>query len=365
MKTKSTLALIAISILIFSSCKKDKKNNNPAPVPPGPTDTYNPPPAGGGYYFCFKKNSTDLCWTKNFTDLTMFSSKLKGTQIIGFGKDTLVAYCDGKIYFGNVLNPSDFKSITCSKFPKYISCINKVIVCTAIDGFNYYLGYCDYKNGQTQVTYSLLNSGRYFTSPIQHTGTELIATAYDNNISASIVAYTRDGINWAYKGAPISFPTGSDMQFKNYSNVYYAIGNSNVKSTTDTSFATGSWTTLNLNINQNTSDTSGFYQSEILRKDGNNWVSYGFVYSNVSGNQVPAKNVSTDNGATFTTTLLNGLPLKQFYYAVTKTHVLAFAYDWDLNNGSYIKYVSTDFLNFTLVNSAVEVNQINNSHYVE
>lgn len=366
MKKLNTLSILILSLVLLISCKKDKNNSDPTPVTPAPVDTYNPAPAGGGYYFAKKNTSSELCWTKNFSDFNLFSSKLKNVTTFGFGKDTFVVFQDWNIYFGNIYNPSDMKTITCSRYVQYLSCINNVVVCYAIDGNNYYLGYCDYKNGEREITFNFLNNGETITSPIQHTGSELIAGGYNSSVSTPFLAVTKNGKNWSYKGVPSSFPTYNDAIFKNYNNTYYALNKFTIRTTTDTSFASGSWSNNIINFWPNTSDTIGSYQSEFLHKDGSNWVSYGCIASVASGKYIPAKNTSTDNGATFTTTLLTGLPLEQYFYAVTKTHALAIVYDNVANNGTYKTYISSDFVNFsqtTILN--IDPNVFKNSNYFE
>jgi len=353
MKKTISISILLVTALFLLSCKKNKKDSEPtpSPTPPGPTDTYNPPPASGDYYFFIDgANNPTLSWTKNFTDFRIYSSKLDGVNIFGFGNDTIVVYKGGTIYFGNVYNPSEMKTITCSKYVQYLSCINNVVVCYAVDGNNYYLGSCDYKNGERDITFNLLTVGETITSPIQHAGNELLAGGYNSSASLSFLAVSRNGKNWSYKGVPSSFPTTFNSIYKNYGNAYYAINPYFVKTTIDTSFASGSWSNTTFNSGQNTSDTAGYFNNDVLRKVGVNWISYGSVYSSASGNYIPAKNISTDNGATFTTTLLTGLPIKSSFYsfAFTKTHVLAYIYDSVANNGSYLTYVSSDFVNFSL-----------------
>jgi len=352
MKNVNFLVTILLSLGILLSCKK-KDKTSPAPTTPsGPTETYNPPPSGGGYYFFINSENSAISWTKNFTEAKEYNSKLTGISTFGLGKDTLVVYKNGTIYFGNIYNPSDMKTITCSRYVQYLSCINNVVVCYAVDGNNYYLGYCDYKNGERAITFNFLTNGEYISGPIQHTGGELIASGYNNNLSVNFIAITRNGKNWSYKGLPSGVPSGNDVAYKNYNNTYYAISPYNFKFTNDTSFASGSWSSNSVGIWQNNSDTTGSFQSDVLRKHGTNWISYGNVYSTASGKYLAAKNVSTDNGVTFSTTLLNGLPVKQCNFAFTKTHILAMVYDDVASNGTYKTYISSDFLNFTQLNNA-------------
>ncbi len=367
---KLYFVLLLIPFLFVNGCKK-KDEGQPAPEgTPPPPDTYNPPPTEGGYYFFKKIVSGELCWTKNFSDNRFFSSKLKNIGVFGFGKDTVLVYQQGNIYFGNIFNPADFKSITCSRYVKYISCINNVVVCYAEDNNNYYLGYCDYKNGERAVTFNLLTNGEHLTSPIQYVGDLLIAGGYNNSANLKFIAITRNGKTWSYKGVPYFISTYSDAIFKNYNNTYYSINPNSFNSTTDTSFASGSWSTNFVNITQNTSDSSGYFQSMFLRKMGTSWISFGSIHSSVSGKNIPAKNVSTDNGVSFTTSLLNGLPSNQtmydYYFAVTKTHVMAYIYDLEANNGTYKAYISTDFLNFSQVSlSGVSASMFLESNCIE
>lgn len=340
MKQSKIISIFCLTLLILNSCKK-KDEPEPEPAPIIPSDTYNPPPAGGGFYMV-NNGLNGLSWTKDFITFTKYSSKIASSSCIGFSGDTVLIHTTDKVSFGNVYNPADFKSVSCSKTPSSISWINGVIVCYATDNSGKYLGSCNFKNGESSVTFTLQPTNIYFGT-LYNVGHAVVSSGSENgNI---ILATTTNGRSWWYRSVPSSFPSGSSPTFKKYNGIVYAFNSSGTaSSTSDTSFASASWTSIPINVFQNTTDSAGYFSSSIIRKQGNGWISYGYVYSAQSGRYLPAKNISTDNGATFTTSFLVGVPNTSPFYAITKTHVMASCYDNTANLN--VPYVSSDALNF-------------------
>jgi len=339
MQFKLIPLLIFISSVLAVSCKKNKKTDNTPPPPITPSSSYNPPPTNSDFYMINHENQ-GLCWTKDFLTFKKYSSKIGESSCHGYIKDTILLQVNNKIYFGNIFDPENHKTIDCSKTVNTVSWINGVITCFADEHPNKYLGSCDYKNGETQVTFTLLSSSDYY-----YTFTNLGHAVVCATISGDL-AYTRDGKNWQLKSATgISF----DTRFRKSGSTFYKYSsNGNYSHTTDTSFATGSWTNIqSFSSTNNTSDSAGYFQHTNARISPPQITIFGYIYT-PANNYVPAINVSNDNGNTFATTLLNGIPVQKFtgpVYAKTSNHTLVILYD----NVSfkYVPYVSTDNLNFT------------------
>lgn len=341
MKKTNLPYILLFSMLLLIACKK-KDETEPEPAPVVPVDTYTPPPAGGGFYFV-NRNSQEFSWTQDFITFKKYSSKIQFADCFGFANDTLLVYHNDKVTFGNVYNPADFKTVTCSKDLVYLSWINGVIVCYTSNNTGRYLGSCDFKNGESSITFTLQPTSIYF-GPLQHVGHAVVSVGSENG--NSVLARTTNGKSWWYSSTPPSF-SGGTLYIKKYNGVMYAYNSSGfIFSTTDTSFASTSWTNPTFTLNQNTTDTVGYFQSSFLRRQGNGWISYGYVYSTQSGNQLPAKNVSTDNGTTYSTSFLKGIPNnKPYTYALSKTHSMVNFYDNSVND--FVLYISPDFLNHT------------------
>ena len=290
------------------------------------------------------KNLQEFSWTQDFITFKKYSSKIQYAGCFGFANDTLLVYHNDKVTFGNVYNPADFKTVTCSKNLVYLSWINGVIVCYTSDNNGKYLGSCDYKKGESTITFTLQPTNLYFGT-LQHVGHAVVSVGSENG--NGILASTTNGKSWRYTSTPSSF-SGGTMFIKNFNGVIYAYNYAgDISSTIDTSFASASWTNHSFTIGQNTTDTVGSFQSILLRRQGNGWTSYGYVYSTQSGKSLPAKNVSTDNGTTYSTIFLKGIPSnKPYTYALSKTHSMANFYDNAVND--FVLYTAPDFLNYTV-----------------
>jgi hypothetical protein len=189
-------------------------------------------------------------------------------------------------------------------------------------------------------------------------GHAVVSQAFLPSSSSYSIAVTSNGKDWSYKSSFASASVYLD-HFKKFNNTFYAYGSNNIFYTSDTSFAGVSWNTHTMNISQNTSDSSGVFYNKVLRRENNNWVSYGYVKT-PSNLNLAAKNTSTDNGVTFSTTLFTGLgnsSTLEPVYAITANAVFA---RWFLH-GPY--YVSTNQLNFNLHPS--NLNQYTAQHFNE
>jgi len=345
MKRAKFICVILLSATLIFSCKKEKKSDPGPSTPPTPTDTYNPPPAGGGFIMA---NFTDkgFCWTKDFISFTKYSSKLSnGWLFFSYAGDTIITHKSNSntISFGNIYNPSDFKTINTAKALNAVSYIHGVVIGYAIDNNNYYIGHCDFRNGQTDMSFTLLPAGVQFAGDFCNVGHAVVSFVSVNNVS--LLALSRDGKSWAFKTTAAGFVPHSEFVIRKYNGVFHAIfGSGYFFTTTDTSLVSTSWTQNSGQIQTNTSDSAGIFNCFKYRKEGNNWVGYGYIYNSASGNNIPAKNVSTDNGSTYTTELLTGIPVGKWYsYILTKTHAVVTYFD----NSQYRAFISSDFKNFT------------------
>lgn len=339
---KLNLMLIAISLIgIFSCKKKDKSDTAPSTNNTGPTVTYNIPPAGGNFYVV--ASNLHVYWTKDFQSFSEYSSAITQADKV-FGKgDTLfiVNVTTNSISFGNVYNPSGFITVTCAEKPISVSCIKGKLVVFAQNGSNYYRGYCDFKAGQTSVTLNLLPAGTEFRK-MNGLDYVVMGTAYVGG--NGYVIFSKDGINWNVTGKSIGIFSNF---FKDGATVYLS-SNMYLESTTDTaSYGSANWNSLP-NVQNNSSDSAGSYNPQRIYKRGNSIHAPGYIQTGY-GNYIYANNVSTDGGATFTTTRLGGIPLNfggtngnGFYF--TRTHGLIFR-----GTTSPQLYLSTDLSNYSLI----------------
>lgn len=341
METRFISVLTTIILISFVACKKDKKkvDSHIQPAPPDPTASFNPPPAGSDFYMINYENQ-GLSWTNDFITFNKYSSKIDESSCFGYIKDTVIVYSNNKISFGSISNPKDHKEINCSKSLHEISMINGVITCYGTDGVGRYLGYCDFRNGETQVTFTNLTNGEYYYG-FSNLGHAVVAVM-NQSASNFTLTYTRDGKNWINRNVS---GFSSSTLFRKFNNVFYGYSSASYMSTSDTSFKESSWFNYHsFTQYNNTSDSAGIFNYNFTRRNSSTLVLLGHV-NTPSGNKLPAKNVSLDNGVTFTTSLLNNVPSNYWRYALTSTHTGVFVFD-NLNN-NYIPFVSTDQISFS------------------
>ena len=346
-----SLMLLLAVVLSFTNCKKKETTEDIVE----PVVVTNPPPAGGDYWIINKSN-THIYWTQDFVTFNELSTSLIGTPYM-FG-DTLVCVSNtsnaATISYGSIFNLSNFKTISSSKTFPSIGFIDGHFVAQTIDGNNYYLGYCNAKNGESNFSYTLQQNGVYFEHfyRIRNVLMTKIHTSIGSNMAYSY--FSNDSLKWMATAVPISgcnYYDGGNNLLVGY---YYG----QLATTSDINLNSATWSSItNLNYT-NTSDSIGTFNfnnfvSSPTNNSGlyivnNKWKVFGYVNVSSNDHNLPAVNTSTDQGATWQTTLLTGIPSDipphsniNYRCLVSKTSTFI------ASNNDVFK--STDGVNFTKV----------------
>ncbi len=341
-----SLMLLLVVVLSFTNCKKKDTTEDIVE----PVVVTNPAPVGGDYWLTtmpYSQNNS-VFWTQDFETFHELSTDLKSaTQVFLMG-DTLIVNCNSKIYYGSATNPSGFKSISSSMTASKIGYINGILVATSVDGNNYYVGYCNTKKGETSINYTFLSSINY--SDFKYVRNTLITNITTGMGSTGAFSYfSNDSLKWM----ATTFPFSNGKYYDGSNNMIIGF-DGNIHTTSDIDLNTATWNHIYVSGNYtNNSDSSGNFMSSSYFNINNEWKVYGTISSSITGNTISAVNVSTDQGATWQTTLLTGITYEHYYDSytcfVSKTTTFMV--------GQSKVYKSTDGINFTQILSGTSADE--------
>ena len=309
MKTNTALLVILAGLFFVQSCKKDE-DDSPTPK----TITVNQPPASNYVYGTLVTTfstgtAMKACWTTDGKEFFRFTDEFAGwsENAVNVCSDQLVLSYSPKsdqyvVAFAPLNDLKHFTKISSSRNLTDVAIINGVVVGSANEGNNFYRGYCDTKAGETEMTFDLLPASTVFFG-YQLLGSMLICKV--QTVGGNGLAYTSDGKNWTITNEPV---INSSYYYKNGKITAYT--SYLAASNTGTDLSTG-WVIDTLSdALMNFSDTIGqfnpTYKSIIPR--GTALYSYGSIYSFKSGKHYPCANISNDQGQTWNTLLLVGIP---------------------------------------------------------
>jgi hypothetical protein len=361
-KSKLNLVFLLIGIICFPSCKK--KDNPKEDEPVVPVIATSPPPASGDYWLV-RKNVTHIYWTQDFEIYHELSADIDGQFIFLSGDTVLITgFYDGFLKYGNVSNPAGFRKIPFSKAVYSVGYTQGYIVALADEANNKYVGLCNIKKGETELKFTPLASGESF-SGLYKINNSLVSNVSTNlGTSMTITSLKNDSIRWNPAPSPAQ---NMSFQYFDGGNGVTVAYNGNLCKTTSPSLLSASWSYQNI-FNTNTSDSSGSFtpfevnDGGFLNIDGK-WKIYGMIEMTANGHKIPAVNISSDNGASWQTTLLNGIPysktigdvFKYKCFASKKATFVMFA-----NGGVDLAYVykSSDGINFTKLLESYEAQNL-------
>lgn len=302
MKNKFLIPALAVCLLSVQSCKKDEDS-------PVAAKTYktNVPPASGYHYAVYSEISgtntqSSASWTTDGKVFSQFTNQFLLSATVNICNDKIViqsANASGKfeISFADVGNLKNFKKVTTDKNASEIAILNDVVIATAVDGSNFYYGFCDTEAGETSMTYNLLPAGT-FLSDLKVVGNKLIAQA-----TGFLMCYSLNGKDLVFTSSPL---TGAG-NYEYIDGKTYLFSGTQWASTTDDDLSAATWD-LGLINNENTTDTFGsFIVTQHIIPFTSEWRVYGSIYSSFSGKHYPCVNISQNKGVSWTTHFLTGI----------------------------------------------------------
>jgi hypothetical protein len=368
-----------ISLLIFSiflsvvSCESSEGNSSSEKEK---EITINQPPSGD-YFIGVQdgelSNENQPAWTEDFVTYTQITDEFEdGIANLWLDNDTLVILgyqnisTDAKydIHFASINDLKNFRTVKSIYNIEYAAIINGTLV--AYNVFNQ-LGYCE--AGNSDITWlAKLATGTQINGPFRVSRGEIIAAANINGVSG-IAKSSDSGLTWnintvAYGDGDIELIDGKS----------WSRGSTSWGYISSNDFANGTWTSdsFSESLEGNTTNVTGQFKvgsSKILMHDSD-WRIYGYIEKDSANTlyHYAAVNKSTDDGLTWTTSLLTGSSdnpekiqgrvrstssLTIIEYAVDGTHLTDY-------------YSSTDGVSFTkiIVSDAFRNNMNNNWQFV-
>jgi hypothetical protein len=308
MKKRIISSLIFSALLLIFSCESGSENSSSD----GKVDIkINKPPSGDYYigvsYGEFTRDNQPV-FTTDFETYTQITNQFtNGISSLWLDNDTLVVaeFQDSEtakysIFFASVDDLEHFTTVTSIYRVSYAAVINGGIV--AYNEFNQ-IGTC--LAGQTDITWQTkLPTGTGITGPFRVSRGAMIAPASINSSDGYAIS-TSKGLTWNF-----NIPNYGNGDIELIDGKSWSVSQESWGYITSNDFANGAWVTDSFNdfLEGNTTTQSGIFktQSSKMLMFPNDWRIYGYIEndSNQTLYQYSAVNKSTDNGVTWTTSLL-------------------------------------------------------------
>lgn len=310
---KKFYSLLVLSLVFIVACESSGENESSDDKKK--EITINQPPSGD-YFIGIQQgessHESQPVWTTDYITYTQLTDEFEdGVAKLWLDNDTIVLQGfqningDGKynLYFASINDLKNFITIKSIYQVNYAAVINGVVVAYSEFG---HTGSCQV--GSTEITWqSKLPTGTEIRAPFRVSRGELIAQATINGSDG--YALTKDnGLTWsfnlaAYGNGDIELIDGKSWSVDDTSWGYI----------TSNDFANGVWTSDSFNafLEGNTTNISGQFNVSGAKMvmHTNDWRIYGYIEKD-SANMLfhyPAVNKSTNNGLTWTTSLLTGV----------------------------------------------------------